>query len=95
MKIKIWIKNSTCPVENTDAACKYYAARGLNDPSIIKNNTHLDFNDKNHDIVRFAKINSLSAVWGHLALKFYVYEAIYHSVKESSLLRKDPNEELS
>ena len=40
-------------------------------------------------------MNSLPAVWEHLTPNFYVDEAIYCNVDESSMLRLDPNEKLS
>ena len=46
--------------------------RKLNDPIIIRNNTHVDFNDKNLDNVRFGKANSMPAVREHLTPKHYV-----------------------
>ena len=48
----------------------------FNDPSIIKNAAHVDFNDKNLDNVRFVKVNSMLAVREHLTLKCYVDYAI-------------------
>ena len=44
---------------------------------------------KNLDIVRFVKVNSFPSVFNHLTPKYYVDEAFYNSVKESSLLRFD------
>ena len=66
----------------------------MNGPSILKNNAHVDFNDKNIDNVHFVKVNSLPAVREHLTPKFYVDEAIYFGVHEPSLLRLHPNEKL-
>ena len=37
-----------------------------NDPSIIKNTAHVDFNDKTLDNLRFVKVNSMPAVREHL-----------------------------
>ena len=61
-----------------------------NDPSIIKDTAHVDFNDRNLDIVRFVKINSLPAVGEHFTTKFYVDDVIFYTVVESSLLGLDP-----
>ena len=80
------VNNLHCPVEITDAVCKAYVDRGLKDPSIIRNTARVDFNNKNFDIVRSVKVNSLPAVPEYLTPNFYVYEAISHGVDESSLL---------
>ena len=73
---------------------KSYANSGLNDPSKTRNTTHVDFNDKNLDNVRFVKIKSLPAVPEHLTPKFYVDEAISYWIDESSLLILDRDEKL-
>ena len=41
---------------------KSYVDKEFNDPIIIKNTAHVDFNDKNPDNVRFVKVNSMTAV---------------------------------
>ena len=87
MKNQFKITNSPCPVENSDAVCKGYVESGLKDPSIIRNTAQVDFNDKNLDIVRFVKVNSLPAVREHLTSKFYIDEAISHSEDEPLLVR--------
>ena len=42
----------------------------------------------------FFKVNSFPAVNEHFAAEYYVDRAIFNSVHESSMLKKDPNEEL-
>ena len=66
----------------------------FDDPSIIKNTAHVDFNDKNLDNVRFVKVNSMPAVGVHLTTKYYVDNAIVYTVDELLLLRLDPDEQL-
>ena len=73
---------------------KIYVGKKFNDPSIIKNTAHVEFNDKNLDNVRFVKFNSMPAVGEHLTAKYYVNRAVFHSVNESSLLGLDPDEKL-
>ena len=73
---------------------KSYNLRRLNDPSIIKNNTHVDFNEKNLDNVRLVKVNSMPEVGEHLTAKYYDDNASSYRVDESSLLRLDPQEKL-
>ena len=69
--------------------------RKFNDPSIIKNTAHVDFNDKNLENVRFVKVNSMPAVRGHLTPKYYVDQAISYWLDDISLLRLDPDEKLN
>ena len=40
---------------------KNYVGKKIDDPSVIKNTTHVDFIDKNLDNVRFLKANSFPA----------------------------------
>ena len=42
----------------------------LNDPSIIEKTTEVDLNDKNHNKVRFFKVNSMPAVGELLTAKY-------------------------
>ena len=46
MRNQFELKNQHCRQENSDAICKSYAENLLNDPSIIRNTAHVDFNDK-------------------------------------------------
>ena len=57
------------------------------DPSIIRNNTHLDFSNKNLDNVRFVKVHSMPAVPEHLTAKKYVDQTIANSLDEPTLAR--------
>ena len=95
MKNQIKIEVLPSPQEKSDTACKYYVYSGINDPTIIGNTTYVEFNDKNLDNVRFAKVSSGPVVRENLTPKIIVDEAISHSVDESSLLRLDPNEKLT
>ena len=88
------IKNLPDPISIREAASKIYVDSKFNDPSIIRNTTHVDFNDKNLHSVRFIKVNSMPAVGEHLSAKYYVDYAISNSVDESTLLRLDPDEKL-
>ena len=92
LKNQYRIKNLPDPVSIKEAASKNYVDNFFNDPSIIRNDTHVNFNDKKLDDVRFVKVNSLPAVREHLTPKFYVDEAITYYVDKSSLLRLDPDE---
>ena len=84
----------TSPKTTIEIPTKSYVDSRINDPSIIRNNTHVDFNDKNLDNVRLVKVNSLPAVREHLTLQIYVDEDISFWLDELSLLRLDPDEKL-
>ena len=43
------------PPPSLKSVCKFYVDSYLNDPSIIRNTAHVDFNDKNLDNVRLLK----------------------------------------
>ena len=94
LKNQYRIKNLPDPTNIQDACSKHYVDNKFNDPSIIKNTAHVDFNDKNLDNVRFVKVNSMPAVGEHLTAKYYVDNAISKAIDESSLLRLDPDEKL-
>ena len=95
LKNQFRIKNSPDPISIREAASKNYVDNLFNDPSIIKNTAHVDFNDKNLDNVRFVEVNSMPAVGEHLTAKYYVDEAISDNIDESSLLRLDIDEKLT
>ena len=56
---------------------KNYVDHKFNDPNIIKNLDHVDFNDKNLNNIHSIKINTVPAVEEHLTLKIYADKAIY------------------
>ena len=91
MKNQYKTKKLPCLQENSYAVWKSYVDSGLNDPSIKRNTTHVDFNHENLDKVRFVTVNGLPAVREHLTPKFYDDEAISHNVDESPMLRLDPD----
>ena len=57
----------------------------FNDPTILKNNTHIDLNDRNITNARFIQVNQLFQIDSHLTAKLYVD----NSIDEPSLLRKN------
>ena len=61
MKKQYKIYNILCPQEFSDAVCKSYVDSGLNDPSIMRNTAHVDFNDKNFYNVSFVKVNTFTS----------------------------------
>ena len=94
LKNQCRIKNLPDLISIGEAVSKNYVDNKFNDPSIMRNNTHVDFNDENVDNVRFINVYSMPAVGEHLAAKYYVDYAISNSVDESSLLRLDTDEKL-
>ena len=52
LKNQFRIKNLPDPISTREATSKNYVDNLFNDPSIIKNTAHVDFNDKNLDNVR-------------------------------------------
>ena len=79
------ISTLTSPKTILELPTKKYVDYKFDDPSIIKNNTLVDFNDKNLDKVRFVKVNSMPAVREHLTPKFYKDEAIFYGLDELSM----------
>ena len=67
----------------------------MNDPSIIRNTAHVDFNDENLDNVRFVKVNKLPAVREHFTPNFHVDQVIYHSVDQPLLVKNSQNNDFS
>ena len=85
MKNQFKIENLPCPQENSDAVCKSYVDNLFNDPSIVKNNAHIDLNDRNITNARFIQLNQWPQIDSHLTPRLYVENA----VDESSLVRNN------
>ena len=85
----------TSPKTILEIPTKIYVDNNFNDPSIIKNTDHVDFNDKILDNVHSIKVNSYPTLEEHLTPKIYVDNAISYIVDEASLLRLDPDEKLT
>ena len=82
-------KNLPDPFSIREQASKNYVDNLLNDPSIVKNNAHVD---ENHNNVFSIKANSFPTLEEHLTPKFYVDPAISKGIDDSLLLRLDPDE---
>ena len=89
LKNQYRIKNLQDPVVINDACNKNYADNLFSDPSIVKNNAHIDLNDRNITNARFIQVNQLPQIDSHLTAKLYVD----NSIDESSVVRniKDNN----
>ena len=66
----------TSPKTINELPTKNYVDCKFNDPSIIKNTDHVDFNDKNFDNVRWIKVNIITTIEEHLTPNIYVDNAI-------------------
>ena len=86
LKNQYRIKNLPDPISIREAASKHYVDNLFNDLSIVKNNAHIDLNDRNITNARFMQVNQLPQIDSHLCAKLYVDNAISNSVDESSLL---------
>ena len=87
LKNQYRIKDLPDPISIRDDCTKNWADNLFNDPSIIKNTVHANFNDKDLNNVRFIKVNSMPTLEEHLTTKLYVDQALCDGVENSSLLR--------
>ena len=94
LKNQFRIKILPDPTSIREPATENYVDNFFNDPNIIKNTTHVDFNDRDLNIVHSIKISTFATLEEQLTPKYYVDQAISIDVDESSLLRLDPNEKL-
>ena len=85
------IKNLPDPTNIQDACSKNYIDNLINDPSILKNNTHIDLNDKNITNARFIQVNQLPQIDSHLTAKLYVD----NSVDDYSLVRNNQDSDFN
>ena len=84
-------KNLTDPINTQDAWRKNYVDNLFNDPSINRNNEHIDLIDRNITNARFIQVNQLPQIDSHLTAKFYVD----NDVDEPSLVRKFQNNDFN
>ena len=94
LKNQYRIKNLPDPISITEAASKNYIDTLFNDSSIIKDNAHIDLNERNITNARFIQVNQLPQIDSHLTAKLYVDNATSDGVNESSLLRLNLDEKL-
>ena len=83
LKNQYTIKNLPDPISIREPASKHYVDNLFNDPSIVKNNAHIDLKDRNITNARFIQVNQWHQIDSHLTPKLYVDNA----VDESSLVR--------
>ena len=80
LKNQCKIKNLPDPSNLQDACSKSYVDNLFNDPSLIKNNAHIDLNDRNITNARFFKVNQLPQIDSHLTAKLYVDNLVNESL---------------
>ena len=90
LKNQYRIKNLPDPISIREAASKNYVDNLFNDSSIVKNNAHIDLNDRNITNCRFLSVNQLPQIDSHLTAKLYVDTEI----DQTTLLRLHPDEKL-
>ena len=91
LKNQYRIKNLQDPVDINDACNKNYADNLFSDPSIVKNNAHIDLNDRNITNARFLSVNQLPQIDSHLTAKLYVD----NSIDESSIVRNNKDNDFN
>ena len=94
LKNQYKIKNLLDLISIREPASKNYVDNLFNNSSILRNNAHIDLNDRNITNARFIQVNQLPQIDSHLTAKLYVDNAIPDGVNESSLVRLDPDEKL-
>ena len=79
------------PISIREAASKNYVDSLFNDPSIIKNDAHLDLSDRNITNARFIQVNQLPQIDSHLTAKLYVD----NDIEEPSLIGNNQNNDFN
>ena len=85
------IKNLPDPINIREAASKIYVLTLFNDPSILKNTTHIALNDRNITNARFIQVNQWPQIDSHLTPKLYVDNAI----DESTFVRNNKDNDFN
>ena len=79
------------PINTQDACSKDYVDKLFNDPSIIKNTSKIDVNDRNITNARFIQVNQLPQIDSHLTAKLYVD----NSIDEPSSVRNNEDSDFN
>ena len=85
MKNQYRITNLPDPLSIREACSKNYVDNLFSDPSILKNNVHIDLNDRNITNARFIQVNQMPQIDSHLTAKLYVD----NSIDETTLVRNN------
>ena len=95
LKNQYRINNLPDLISIEEPVSKNYVDNEFNDPSILKNNEHIDLNDRNITNARFIQNNQLPQSDSHLTAKLFVDNAMFDGINEHSLLRLHPDEKLN
>ena len=76
MKNQFRFKTLPDPISIREATSKTYVDNLFNDPSIVKDNAHIDLNDRNITNARFIQVNQLLQIDYHLTARLYVDNSI-------------------
>ena len=85
LKNKYRILNLPNPISIREATSKNYVDNLFNDSTIVKNNAHIDLNDRNITNARFIQVNQMPQIDSHLTAKLYVD----NTVDEITLVRNN------
>ena len=91
LKNQYRIKNLPDPISIREPASKNYVDNLFNDPSIVKNNAHIDLIDRNITNARFIQVNQLPQIDSHLTAKLYVDSEI----DQPSLVRNNQDNDFN
>ena len=91
LKNQFRIKNLPDPISIREAASKNYVDNLFNNPIIVKNNAHIDLNDRNISNASFIQVNQLPQFESHLTAKLYVDNAI----DEPSIIRNNQDNDFN
>ena len=91
LKNQYRIKILPDPISIREPASKHYVDNLFNDSSIVKNNAHIDLNDRNITNARFIQVNQLPQIDSHLTAKLYVD----NSIDELSLVRNNQDNDFN
>ena len=76
MKNQFRIENLPDPISIREPPSMFCVDKKFNIANEIKNTAHVEFNDKNHEHVRFVKVNSMPAVGEHFTKKYMLIKLI-------------------
>ena len=91
LKNQFRVKNLPDPISIREVPSKNFVDNLFNDPSIKKNNAHIDLNDRIITNARFIQVDQLPQIDSHLTAKLYVDISIH----EPSLVRNSQDNDFN